>query len=34
MYYYYNGSTTPTKYYYVLNLQVDVIQPVDSDYVS
>ncbi len=26
MYYYYNGSTTPTKYYYVLNLQGDVVQ--------
>ena len=32
LYYYYNGSTTPTKYYYVLNLQGDVVQLRDSSY--
>jgi hypothetical protein len=33
---YYSSLTdsTPDTYYYVLNLQGDVIQPVDSDYVS
>ena len=33
---YYSSLTdsTPDTYYYVLNLQGDVIPPVDSDYVS